>query len=178
MCHQPQALILMGVSGCGKTSVGQSLSQKLGWPFFDGDNFHPQENVDKMAAGHALDDDDRAPWLAILHSLISDHLTQGESLLLACSALKQAYRQQLSAGNPGTVFVYLKGDFDLIFGRMQARAGHYMKADMLRSQFEALEIPRHAMIVDIDQSVEKITEEIVTQLHLKKKLDFSEKSSF
>ena len=128
MGQQPQALILMGVSGCGKSSVGELLSQKLGWPFFDGDDFHPPENVAKMAAGNPLNDDDRTPWLANLHDLIADHLSQGKSILLACSALKQKYRDQLAAGNPGTVFVHLKGDFDLIFGRMQARAGHYMKA--------------------------------------------------
>lgn len=167
MGQQPQALILMGVSGCGKSSVGELLSQKLGWPFFDGDDFHPPENVAKMAAGNPLNDDDRTPWLANLHDLIADHLSQGKSILLACSALKQKYRDQLAAGNPGTVFVHLKGDFDLIFGRMQARAGHYMKAEMLRSQFEALEEPIDALTVDIDQNLDRITEEVIAQLHLK-----------
>jgi gluconokinase len=163
----PCAIILMGVSGCGKTSVGKQLSQKLGWPFYDGDNFHPAANVAKMAAGQPLNDQDRIPWLTILHDLIADHLTAGKSMLLACSALKQKYRHQLAAGNPGTVFVHLQGDFDLIFSRMQARAGHYMKAEMLRSQFATLEEPSNAVTVDITQNLDTIVKEILTQLHLK-----------
>ncbi|HBX67916.1 MAG TPA: gluconate kinase [Chloroflexi bacterium] len=164
MSNPPQAVVLMGVSGCGKTSVGAELSRILGWPFFDGDDFHPPENVAKMAAGIPLNDDDRAPWLANLHDLIAEHLRRGQSVLLACSALKQKYRTQLAAGNPGTVFVHLKGDFDLIFGRMQARAGHYMKAEMLRSQFATLEEPTEALTVDINQNLDRIVVEIITQL--------------
>jgi gluconokinase len=167
MRDHPQAIILMGVSGSGKTAVGKQLSQRLGWPFFDGDDFHPKANVDKMAAGIPLDDDDRAPWLKILHNLIADHLAEGKSLLLACSALKQIYRDQLAEGNPDTVFVHMKGDFDLIMGRMQLRAGHYMKAEMLRSQFETLEEPTGALIVDIGQNLDRITKEIIAQLHLR-----------
>jgi gluconokinase len=161
MKHSPTALILMGVSGCGKTSVGELLSQELGWPFYDGDDFHPQANVDKMAAGIPLDDADRAPWLKVLNNLMGDHLNTGKSILLACSALKQSYRTQLAEGNPGTVFVYLKGDFNLIFGRMQARADHYMKSEMLRSQFEALEEPHDALWVNIDQSPQEIAAQIM-----------------
>ena len=164
MSNPPQAVVLMGVAGCGKTSVGAELSRILGWPFFDGDDFHPPENVAKMAAGIPLNDDDRAPWLANLHDLIAEHLRRGQSVLLACSALKQKYRTQLAAGNPGTVFVHLKGDFDLIFGRMQARAGHYMKAEMLRSQFATLEEPTEALTVDINQNLDRIVVEIITQL--------------
>lgn len=166
MMYSPKALILMGVSGCGKTSVGQLLSQNVGWPFYDGDDFHPQKNVDKMAVGIPLDDDDRAPWLAILHDLISNHLGEGKSILLTCSALKKKYRDQLAEGNPGVVFVHLKGDFELIFNRMQARSGHYMQAEMLRSQFETLEEPEDAIQVEIDQSIEKITEQIILKLEL------------
>jgi len=164
---RPQALILMGVSGSGKTAVGEFLSQKLSWPFFDGDDFHPKENVAKMAAGIPLDDDDRTPWLTILHDLIADHLAEGKSLLLACSALKQTYRDLLLEGNPNTVFVHLKGDFDLIMNRMQARSGHYMKPEMLHSQFETLEEPADALSVDIGQNLDRITEEIITKLHLR-----------
>ena len=162
----PKALILMGVSGCGKTAVGERLSQILSWPFFDGDDFHPKENIKKMAAGIPLDDVDRAPWLRILHDLIAENLSSGKSLLLACSALKQSYRDQLTVDNSGAVFVHLKGDFDLILGRMQARQGHYMKAKMLRSQFETLEEPTDALTVDIGRNLDRITEEIITQLHL------------
>jgi gluconokinase len=166
MSKQPQAIILMGVSGCGKTSVGQRLSRVLCWPFFDGDDFHPEENVDKMAAGIPLNDDDRIPWLATLHDLIADHLSDGQSMLLACSALKQKYRDQLVEGNPGTVFVHLKGDFNLIYERMQTRAGHYMKPEMLHSQFRALEEPDAAITVSAKQRIEQITSDIIRELEL------------
>jgi gluconokinase len=157
----------MGVSGSGKTAVGELLSQKLGWPFFDGDDFHPKENVAKMAAGIPLDDDDRIPWLLNLHDLIADRLAQGKPLLLACSALKQTYRDLLLEGNPNTLFVHLKGDFGLIMSRMQARAGHYMKPEMLHSQFETLEEPIDALTVDIGQNLDRITEEIIIKLQLR-----------
>lgn len=170
MKESPIALILMGVSGCGKTSVGELLSQELGWPFYDGDDFHPPANVAKMAAGTPLDDADRQPWLQALHDLIHQHLEEGKSILLACSALKEAYRETLAACNPGTLFVYLKGDFDLIFGRMQARAGHYMKAEMLRSQFEALEEPEEALVVNIDQGAEQITAIIIRELQVDRRV--------
>jgi gluconokinase len=161
-----KAIVLMGVSGCGKTSVGQRLSQKYGWPFFDGDDYQPPENIAKMAAGIPLDDDDRFPWLETLNNLISEHLEKEQTLLLASSALKQNYRDQLAKGNPQIVFVYLKGDFDLIFKRMEARAGHYMKAQMLRSQFEALEEPIDALTVEISQSLDEIVNEISAHLDL------------
>ena len=163
MSNLPQALVLMGVSGCGKTSVGERLSKVLGWPFFDGDNFHPRENVAKMAQGNPLNDDDRKPWLANLNDLIGAHFRDGKSLILACSALKQSYRDQLSEGNPGTVIIYLKGDFDLIFERMAARQGHYMKAAMLRSQFEALEEPTEAVAIDINQNLDEIVQTLSGQ---------------
>ena len=156
----PQAIILVGVSGCGKTAVGKRLSQAWGWPSFDGDDFRPPENIAKMSTGIPLNDDDRALWLTKLHDLVADHLQSGKSMLLACSALKQKYRDQLRAGDPGTFVVCLKGDFDLIFGRMAAREDHYMKAKMLRSQFDALEEPADAITVDIDKSLEEIVEEI------------------
>jgi len=167
MSRKPQAVILIGVSGCGKTVVGQQLSMVLGWPFFDGDDFHPPENVAKMSSGIPLDDDDRLPWLATLQGLIARHLANGQSILLACSALKQKYRDQLAEGNPGTNVIHFKGDFDLIFERMQARSERYMKAEMLRSQFKALEEPTASLTVDIAQDVDAITEEIIARLGLK-----------
>jgi gluconokinase len=166
MSNQPRAIVLMGVSGSGKTSVGQRLSQVLSWPFFDGDDFHHQENKEKMANGVPLSDDDRAPWLAHLNDLIAENLNEGTSLLLACSALKQEYRDQLTEGNPGTIFIHLKGDYDFIFKRMQARTGHYMKAELLLSQFETLEEPAEALTIDIKQNLDAIIEEIITKLHL------------
>jgi gluconokinase len=167
MDTNPQAIVLMGVSGSGKTSVGVRLSQRLNWPFYDGDDFHPPENIAKMGQGIPLDDADRVPWLAILNNLISEHLSAGKSMLLACSALKRKYRDQLTDGNPGTVFVYLKGDFNLIFDRMGVRSGHYMKAEMLQSQFSALENPKDALVVDISQDLDGITKEIISHIDLK-----------
>jgi len=167
MAKRPQAVVLMGVSGCGKTSVGVKLSQLLDWPFYDGDDYHPLENITKMSQGTPLDDVDRVPWLANLHDLISEHISSGQSILLACSALKGKYRDQLTKDNPSTVFVYLKGDFNLISERMRVRPGHYMKADMLQSQFSALEEPIDALVIDISQDIEWITKEIVSWVDLK-----------
>ena len=164
--NQPAAILLMGVSGCGKTSVGIALSDILGWPFFDGDDYHPKENVAKMAAGIPLNDEDRFPWLKRINQLISENLGDKRSLIVACSALKTKYRDILGEGNPNTVFVYLKGDFDLIFQRMQERSDHYMKAGMLESQFAALEEPEEALTVQIEANPEKIAQTIIEQLNL------------
>jgi gluconokinase len=152
--------IIMGVSGSGKTEVGRSLAQHLGWDFYDADDFHPQANVDKMAAGIPLDDSDRAPWLARLHELISSSLKKDQPGVLACSALKERYRQQLLANNDDVQLVFLKGSYDLIWSRMSARKDHYMKPHMLRSQFETLEEPIHALIVDISRPIDEIVREI------------------
>ena len=151
----------MGVSGSGKSSVGQSLSEQLGWPFYDGDDYHSAENVRKMAKGIPLSDLDRTNWLETLHKLISEKLRGGENLILACSALKEKYRQQLRTGNEGLVFVFLEGDIDLIWSRMQTRNDHYMKPEMLKSQFDTLEPPRNALILNIDQPISELVQEII-----------------
>ena len=153
--------IIMSVSGCGKSSVGQSLASHLGWDFFDADDFHPPENVAKMAGGIPLDDSDRAPWLDSLNELISSSLKANKPGVLACSALKERYRQRLLEGNDGVKIVYLKGSYDLIWSRMSARKEHYMKPQMLKSQFEALEEPTNAYTIDISQSVDAIVQEIL-----------------
>ena len=160
---RPQGFVVMGVSGCGKTTVGEALAQELDCPFYDGDDFHPPENIAKMANGVPLNDDDRHPWLARLHDLIEGHLDKGETAVLACSALKKKYRDQLRAGNEDVLFVYLHGDFDTIWQRMQSRSGHYMREDMLHSQFEALEAPDRdeALWVDISESVTQIMVKIM-----------------
>lgn len=153
--------ILMGVSGSGKSSVGKALAESLGWGFYDADDFHPPENVAKMASGLPLDDSDRAPWLTALHDLISSSLQRNKSGVLACSALKERYRQQLMEGNEGVQLVYLKGSYDLIWSRMIARKEHYMKPHMLQSQFEALEEPSNALTIEISVSVHEIIQEIL-----------------
>ena len=161
---ETQAIILMGVSGSGKTTVGRQLATELGWLFFDGDDYHPPENVAKMSAGTPLDDADRAPWLAILHDLIDVHLRASRPMILACSALKQRYRDQLLFQNDGAKIVYLKGSYELILGRMMAREDHYMRPEMLRSQFEALEEPTDVVTVSIDRRPEEIVAAIKQKL--------------
>jgi len=156
--------IVMGVSGCGKSSVGQSLAQFLGWDFYDADDFHPPENVVKMANGIPLDDSDRAPWLASLHELISSSLKADKPGVLACSALKERYRKQLTNGNSGVQIVYLKGGYDLIWSRMEKRTDHYMKPHMLKSQFETLEEPSNALTIDISISLDDIVQEILEHM--------------
>lgn len=154
-------LIVMGVSGCGKTTVGKALASHLGWDFYDGDDFHPPENIAKMASGIPLDDSDRAPWLKALHDLISASLKADRPGILACSALKEAYRRRLLDGNEDVQIIYLKGSYDLIWSRMSARKEHYMKPHMLQSQFEALEEPTNALTIDISMSVGEIVQEIL-----------------
>jgi len=156
--------IVMGVSGSGKTSVGKTLAEHLGWNFYDADDFHPPENVAKMANGIPLNDSDRAPWLAALHDLISSSLTQNKPGVLACSALKERYRLQMLDGNNGVQLVYLKGTYDLIWSRMIARKEHYMKPHMLESQFEALEEPANALTIDISSLVDEILSKVLEQM--------------
>jgi gluconokinase len=155
------AVIVMGVSGSGKTTVGEALAERLGWAFYDADNFHPKENVAKMSSGTPLSDEDRKPWLEALNQLIAKNLEQHTSLILACSALKEKYRQHLSKGHEDkTKFVYLEGDFETIYTRMQARQ-HFMKPAMLQSQFDTLEEPANAIVVDIRQLEDEVIEDIL-----------------
>jgi len=158
-------LIVMGVAGCGKTTIAKALAARLGWDFFDADGFHPPANVAKMAAGIPLDDEDRAPWLAALHGLIARTMHSGKHPVLACSALKQRYRDTLLAGNDGIRVVYLRGSYELILARMNDRTDHYMKPGMLHSQFEVLEEPKDAFVVDITPTAEEIVENILFLLH-------------
>jgi gluconokinase len=156
--------VIMGVSGSGKTDVGRSLAEHLGWDFYDVDDFHPPENVSKMASEIALDDSDRAPWLASLHDLISSSLTKNRSGVLACSALKERYRQQLMKDNNGVKLICLKGSYELIWSRMIARKEHFMKPQMLHSQLETLEEPTNALTVDITPAVDEIVKIILQNM--------------
>ena len=151
----------MGVSGSGKTTLGKALAQRLGWDFFDADDFHPPANIVKMAAGVPLSDSDRAPWLAALHEQLLSTLKAGRHPVLACSALKDKYRAQLLEGMDGIAIIYLKGSYDLIFSRMSIREGHYMKPEMLRSQFDALEEPKDAVVLDVEMSLEEMIDTII-----------------
>lgn len=151
----------MGVSGSGKSVVGCALASKLGWDFYDADDFHSPANIAKMEAGIPLDDADRAPWLAALQALITSCLDTNRPGVLACSALKERYRQQLLAGNLGVQIVYLRGSYDLVWSRMAARAGHYMKPTLLQSQFDALEEPQDALVMDITLPLDEIVARIL-----------------
>ena len=157
-------IIVMGVSGSGKTSVGRSLAEQLGWAFYDADDFHPPQNITKMASGIPLADSDRVPWLAALHDLIYSSLKTDRPGVLACSALKKRYRQQLMNGNEGVHLIYLKGSYDLIWSRMEKRSDHYMKPHMLKSQFDALEEPVTAQTIDISMPVDEIVQTILKQM--------------
>lgn len=149
-------IVVMGVAGSGKTTVGQLLAQELGWPFYDGDDFHPPANVAKMQAGTPLTDADRADWLEALHRLITQRDGAGKSAIIACSALKQSYWQVL-----GDVrIVYLKGDYERFRQRLQSRPGHFFKADLLPSQFATLEEPGDAITVDAEQEPASIVQAI------------------
>jgi carbohydrate kinase (thermoresistant glucokinase family) len=159
-------IILMGVSGSGKTTIGTQLADELGWEFFDGDEFHPAANIDKMAQGTPLTDEDRWPWLRALHDFIHERLIVGVPAVVACSALKADYRRILLDGNQGAQLVYLKGRRELIRRRLEERAGHFFNAELLASQFDALEEPSpdEALHVSIDQPPEAIVETIKQSL--------------
>ena len=159
----------MGVSGSGKTTIGELLSQALGWPFYDADDFHPPANVDRMRQGIALTDEDRQPWLAALARLIGDALSADQSLVLACSALKAAYRERLTprGATEGEVrFVYLRVPADVAAARLRNRSGHYMPASLVPSQFATLEEPADATVIDATQPPEAIVADIRRRLSL------------
>lgn len=159
-------IIVMGVSGSGKTTVGRALAVAMNVPFYDGDDYHPQANIDKMAAGIPLTDEDRAGWLAALANLIGGRLRAGQGGVLACSALRQSYRDVLSAPDPERVrFVYLRGTYEVILARMGARGGHFMKPEMLKSQFEILEEPWQAITVDVTWPVEANVKKILAEIN-------------
>lgn len=157
-------LILMGVSGSGKTTVGHELSARLDWPYLDADDFHPPENVEKMRAGTPLSDEDRWPWLDALNAQLRDFDARSQSAILGCSALKAVYRARLAHDCGEVHWVHLAGAFELIEARLRARKGHYMPASLLRSQFATLEAPEEAITVDIDATPAQIASRILDQI--------------
>jgi gluconokinase len=154
-------ILLMGVSGSGKTTVGQLLAARLGWEFADADDYHSAVNIEKMRNGVPLTDGERAPWLEALRRLIAGWIAAKKSAVLACSALKQSYREKLQIG-PDVKLVYLKGTPDVLQQRMHARVGHFMTERMLQSQLATLEEPQDedAVIVDVAQAPDEIVEKI------------------
>jgi gluconokinase/shikimate kinase len=165
----PLVLVLMGVSGCGKTTVGTILAGRLGWPFEDGDALQPQSNVEKMKAGHPLSDLDRWPWLDLVAKWIDTRLDRSENGLIACSALKRSYRDVLNRRGSGVVFVFLAGSKEMIASRLVARHGHFMPPSMLDSQFADLEEPSSgepAIRVDIGPTPDVIAQGIMQELGL------------
>jgi gluconokinase len=156
-------IVLMGVSGSGKTTLGERLAADLNWPFYDGDDFHPQANVEKMARGEALTDDDRWPWLDALRQHIEALLAQGKQAIVACSALKYSYRERLRGAHAEVQLVYLQGSYALILHRLQERHHHFMPADLLTSQFDALEEPHASegvLTVDIARPLDMLSRDI------------------
>jgi len=157
-------IYIMGVAGSGKTTIGQKLSSKTGYAFYDADYFHPQENIEKMKAAQPLTDEDRWPWLDNIHAFVSTQL-QSNNVILACSALKEVYRQRLSKGIEAQCrWVYLNGSYQTILERMQSRTGHYMPTTLPQSQFDALEVQARMIEVDIATTPEKVVEEIISKI--------------
>ena len=154
----------MGVSGVGKTTTGKRLAADLGWTFYEGDDFHPPDNIGKMSQGIPLNDEDRLSWLAALRSLIDGCVERSENAVLACSALKNAYRRTLQGDHPEVVFVHLQADPRLIAERLEHRTGHYMKRSLLESQLATLEEPEQAVAVDASGTPGEIVAEIRRKL--------------
>jgi gluconokinase len=161
-------IIIFGVSGAGKTTAGRLLSRELGWRFVEADDFHPAANIEKMRNGHPLKDEDRWPWLDCLRKQVEQLISAGENAVLACSALKRAYRDRLRVGDE-VKFVFLCGDYAVVEKQLRSRHGHFMNAELLRSQFADLEEPEpdeDIITVELARTPEEIVEEIQAKLHL------------
>jgi len=162
-------VVLAGVSGSGKTTVGESLARRLAWPFTDGDSLHPAANIAKMRAGVPLTDEDRWPWLAAVAAVIDERIAAGQSAVVACSALKRSYRDLLLAGRPAVRMVFLDVDRDLLAARLAARHGHFFRADLLASQLADLENPQPAeriLVLPAVGTPEQIAQQIISRLQL------------
>jgi gluconokinase len=161
-------IIIFGVSGAGKTTVGNLLARELGWHFLEADDFHPAANIEKMRSGHQLTDENRWPWLERLRQQIERSLAAGENAVLACSALKRAYRDRLRVSDE-VKFVFLRGDYALVEKQLRSRRGHFMNAALLQSQFDDLEEPQpdeNVLTIELGRTPEEIVERIKTKLNL------------
>lgn len=153
------SVVVMGVCASGKTTIGEHLAEKLGRKFIDGDNLHPRANIQKMASGQPLNDDDRKPWLERIRDAAYSLESKNEHGIIVCSALKKIYRDQIREGNENVSFLFLDGSKELILDRMRARQGHFMKENMVNSQFETLERPENeprTIFVNIDATIEEV----------------------
>jgi gluconokinase len=160
-------VVVMGVSGCGKSTAGRQLAQLLGTDFLEGDELHSGQNVARMAAGIALTDEDRQGWLETLAGRLAEARAQGRGLVISCSALKRSYRDILRSGAPDLLLIHLRGDYDLLATRMASRAGHYMPSSLLDSQFATLEPPdaeENALTLDVEQAPNLILNAIIERL--------------
>ncbi len=157
-------IVLIGPMGCGKTTIGEILAEKLAWKFYDADDYHPIANKKKMSEGIPLDDRDRVPWLETLNQIIADHLFNGNNMILACSALKQSYREILGIDQKQVHSVFLKGSFELLKGRLTSRTHEYMSQELLASQLSTLEEPTTGLIVDISGTPEQAGQAIIDAL--------------
>ncbi|YAI82696.1 MAG: gluconokinase [cyanobacterium endosymbiont of Rhopalodia sterrenbergii] len=158
--------IIMGVSGSGKTTVGKQLSFHLDYHFYDADNFHPPENIQKMSRGIPLDDKDRQPWLLSLSRLINNLQQHQENAVIACSSLKKSYRKLLQNNYQDLVWIYLKGSFEQILERLDKRKEHFMTSKMLKSQFKDLEEPDNAIILDIGSTTDQTIKQVLSKIAL------------
>ena len=159
-------ILIMGVAGSGKTTVGEKLAATLDWKFLDADEVHPPANIAKMAAGHPLTDEDRAPWLAALRARIDDFLRRNVSAVVTCSALKERYRDVLLSGTEQVKLVHLQGAPELLRARLRGRVGHFMAPGMLDSQLAELEPPKNALVLDVAHSPEELVETIRKRLNV------------
>lgn len=167
--HGGLILVVMGVSGSGKTTIAHELADRLGWTFEEGDHLHPKANVVKMHSGIPLDDADREPWLKAVAAWIDTQLARGAPGLVTCSALKRSYRETIIDDRPNVRLVYLRGSYELIAARVAQRHGHFMPASLLQSQFDALEEPamdENPVVVDIGSTPNEIVDAIIDRLHL------------
>jgi gluconokinase len=161
-------IIIMGVEGSGKTTIGKMLAEKLGWKFYDADDYHPNGNIEKMRSGVPLNDDDRWPWLKEVRKLINSSMNLNEPSIIACSALKRSYREYLKQQKEKITFVYLKGDKNTISKRLASRKGHFAGTLLLESQLKTLEEPEGVITADIAKQPDVIADYIIEKLELLK----------